>query len=203
MRTILYPFILLFLLVFSAHAQIEAPDVLLNRLTQEMISALRAHDNQLRAQPKLIYQMVDEIIAPHVDWPAMARWVIGRQVWLQASSSQRERFVAEFKNLLIHTYASTLRTYNNQTIDYLPLRGGSSDKIQVQVGSIIHEPGKESIRVNYRLVKQQTAWKVYDISIEGVSLLKGFQSQFADELQRYGLDKLIEQIHEHNQKRST
>src|SRR5262249_4358104 len=154
-------------------------DVLLKRVTQELITVLRKEDVSLRKNPDHIYDIIDRVLVPYIDWEAMAQWVIGRNAWMSATPAQRKQFAHEFKDLLIRTYASTLRAYKNQTIEYLPVRGGVQDKNRVQIASLIKEPGRESIKVNYRLADKGSSWKVYDISIEGVSLLKGFQAQFA------------------------
>ncbi|MBS0286207.1 MAG: ABC transporter substrate-binding protein [Proteobacteria bacterium] len=188
------------LLMTKAFAEPEAPDVMLKRVTQEMIGALKEHDKDLRNHPEHIYPIIDRILVPHIDWDAMAHWVVGRNAWARASEQQRARFSKEFKDLLVRTYASTLRAYNNQTIEYLPIRGGIGDKNRVQVSSLIRESGREAIRVNYRVGKQADEWLVYDISIEGVSLLKGFQAQFEQEIQQKGLDSLSDRLHQHNEK---
>jgi phospholipid transport system substrate-binding protein len=204
-RILFTPFIFMMAYVFLGHAAMaaqtkEQPDVMLQRVTQEMIAALRQHDRELREDPDRIFPIIDKLLVPHIDWLSMSRWVIGRNAWMSASTFQQERFSHEFKDLLIRTYASTLRAYNNQTIEYLPIRGGSEGKSRVQVASFIREQGKEPIKVAYRLVDQGSSWKVYDISIEGISLLKGFQSQFSTEIQQNGIEKLTERLHEHNEK---
>jgi phospholipid transport system substrate-binding protein len=203
MRKLLYPitFLMAFFCLSLGQVQAkEAPDVLLKRLTQEMITALRQQDKVLKDNPNHIYSIVDKILVPYIDWHTMAQWVIGRNAWNKATASERDRFSNEFKDLLIRTYASTLRAYNNQTIEYLPIRGGAQGKDKVQVSSRIIESGKEPIRVTYRLVDKGNSWKVYDISIEGISLLKGFQSQFETDLQQNGLEALINKLHHHNEK---
>lgn len=188
-----------FAMATAVHAK-EAPDELLRRVTNEMITSLKKHDADIKDNSAFLYRIIDKIIVPYIDWSAMSAWVVGRNAWMQASPAQRSDFVKEFQSLLIHTYANTLRAYNNQTIDYLPIRGGFEGKSRVQVASLIKEPGRETIRVNYRMADKGDTWKVYDISIEGVSLLKGFQSQFSDEVQQSGLDSLIERLKRHNAK---
>lgn len=203
MRKIITPIMLLvtfFWLSSSVAFAKEAPDQILNRVTQEMIQALRRHDAELKENPELIYKIVNKIIVPYIDWAAMSGWVVGRNAWASASESQRSAFIEEFKTLLIHTYASTLRAYNNQVVDYLPIRGGVEGKSRVLVSSLIKEPGRQPIRVTYRMADKGDTWKVYDISIEGVSLLKGFQSQFANEIQQGGIDKLLQRLRKHNEK---
>lgn len=190
----------LYYLSVSAVCAKEAPDLLLKRVTNEMIDSLKHHDSELKKNPDLIYSIVNKIIVPYIDWSAMSGWVVGRNAWGQASDAQRKAFVEEFKMLLIHTYASTLRAYNNQIVDYLPIRGGFEGKNRVQVASLIKEPGRQPIRVTYRMADKGDTWKVYDISIEGVSLLKGFQSQFSTEIHQGGLDKITQRLHQHNEK---
>ena len=189
-----------FLVTTQVIAQAEEPDVMLKRVTQEMITALRQDDKELRANPSKIYPIIDRILVPHIDWDAMAHWVVGRNAWDRATEAQRARFSKEFKDLLVRTYASTLRAYDNQTIEYLPIRGGIQGKNRVQVSSLIRESGREPIKVTYRMGRQGDQWLVYDITIEGISLLKGFQSQFAQEIQQKGLDSLSARLHQHNEK---
>lgn len=203
MRAVFYPFIFLmsfFCLGISAVSAKEAPDALLKRLTEEIISELRQQDKVLKQDPNQIYVIVDRVLVPYIDWHTMAQWVIGRNAWGKATASERTRFSNEFKDLLIRTYASTLRAYNNQKIEYLPVRGGIQGKQKVIISSRIIESGKDPIKVTYRLVDKGERWKVYDISIEGVSLLKGFQSQFETQIQQGGLEALIDHLHKHNEK---
>lgn len=192
-------FLLCFFSLSSAWAK-EPPDEMLKRVTQEMIDSLKRHDAELKKNPNLIYGIVNKIIVPYIDWPAMSGWVIGRQAWSHATATQQQAFIDEFKNLLIHTYASTLQAYDDQVVDYMPIRGGYVGKNRVQVASLIKEPGREPIRVTYRLADKGDTWKVYDISIEGVSLLKGFQSQFSNEVQQGGLEQIIQRLRQHNAK---
>lgn len=183
----------------SVGAAIEPPDKLLDRVTVEMISALKQNDAKLKRQPDRIIQIIDRILVPHIDSVSMSKWVVGRQAWVSASKSQRIRFSNEFRDLLVRTYASTLLSYDNQEIEYYPVRGGYNKK-RVQVNSVIKEPGKEPVRVSFRLLNRSNAWKVYDISIEGVSLLKGFQSQFQNDIRQQGMEYVINRIKEHNKK---
>ncbi len=184
---------------FTSYAS-QDPEALLSCVTEELISTLRSKSHEIKSNPTAVYRIVDKILVPHVDWQTMSKWVLGRSVWMQANEQQRNAFAKEFKDLLVRTYASTLKTYNNQVIEYLPLRGGVGDKQRVQIDSLIKEPNKSPIRVTYRMVKVGGKWKVYDMVIEGISLLQGFRSQFATELQQSSIDQLIRRLHQHNEK---
>ncbi len=178
----------------------ERPEKMLERVTDQMLSTLKTHNRELKKNPQGVVEIIDKILVPHVDETAMARWVAGRNGWQKATPSQRALFTNAFRDLLIRTYASTLMAFDNQKVEYFPIRGSIEGKQRVQVASVIREPGKEQIKVTYRLIAKSDAWKVYDISIEGVSLLKGFQSQFSQEIERNGMDSVIQRMKEHNKK---
>ncbi|MFI4938006.1 MAG: phospholipid-binding protein MlaC [Candidatus Berkiellales bacterium] len=198
-RATVIPFLFFLLLAPLAYAK-EPPDVLLKQLTQEVIVELRQHDQDIHSHPKHLYDIIDRILVPYIDWEAMSQWVVGRDAWKRATPQQRIQFSAEFRELLIRTYASTLKAYKNQSIEYLPVRGGVGSKSRVQVNSLIRESGRQPIKVSYRMADKGDAWKVYDISIEGVSLLQGFQSQFSTEIRQQGLNGLIMRLHRHNER---
>ena len=193
----------MFLLVVGNACMASAaadPFVLLQSVTQEVLSDLKAEQASIKTDPHKVQVLMDRVMLPHVDIEGMSQWVVGRNAWTQSTPTQQQAFVTQFRHLILNTYANTLSSYHNQTIEYLPMREAVGDKVRVQVMSIIHEPSKEPINVVYRLVKKPEGWKVYDIIIEGVSLLKGFQAQFAEDIQSKGLTKVTEDLRLHNQK---
>lgn len=185
--------------MMSAKAE-TAPDQLLQSLTDHMIQALKNNDHAIKKNANAVIPLIEEILSPHVDYAGMARWIVGRQAWLGASESEKHDFTQEFKSLLIRTYSKALTEYNNQKIEYLPIRGEYQDKNRVQVESEIQEFGKAPTKIVYRLTKIEGDWKVYDIIIEGVSLLKGFQSQFSEEIKQKGFQTVIADLKQHNSK---
>lgn len=201
MKRIALPLVFIFSCLFalSAHA-FQRPEAMLESLTERMLVALKQNDSEIKRNSAKLFSIVDTILVPHVDTVDMSRWVAGRNAWLSASESQRSRFANEFKDLMIRTYASSLTAYSNQTITYMPIRGDIDNKKRVQVSSRIVESGRSPINVSYRLVRKGNGWKVYDIIIEGVSLLQGFKSQFAQDIQQSGLDLVIDKMKTHNQK---
>jgi phospholipid transport system substrate-binding protein len=192
-------FVIVMSWVMVARAE-TAPDQLLQSLTDQMIQALKNNDQAIKKNVNAVIPLIEEILSPHVDYSGMARWIVGRQAWLGASETEKNDFTKEFKALLIRTYSKALTEYNNQTIKYLPIRGEYEEKNRVQVESEIQELGKPPTKVVYRLTKIDDAWKVYDIIIEGVSLLKGFQSQFSEEIKQKGFEVVILNLREHNSK---
>jgi phospholipid transport system substrate-binding protein len=192
-------FLMSLILSYTALAA-ERPEAMLDNVTKKLLISMKENNAKVKSDDDYIVQLVDRILVPHVDTFDMAKWVIGRVAWEKATPQEQAQFVKEFKYLMIRTYASTLTAYNNQQIEYYPVRGSIDGKNRVQVQSVVKEPGKEAVRIAYRLVRDGDTWRVYDIIIEGVSILKGFQSQFAPEVKTGGVAKAIKVIQSHNHK---
>jgi phospholipid transport system substrate-binding protein len=170
----------------------------LNGIADQLINKLKENKTNLRENPQLVYSLADHIVVPHADISEMSKRVLPPNIWNSASSSQRSRFEAAFTNLLVHTYASALANYNDQTVHFFPVRGGYAGKSTVQVNSKIERPDGPPITVNYRMVLRGSDWKLFDISVEGISMLESFRSQFADQLAQGNIDALITKLTSHN-----
>ena len=101
----------------------------------------------------------------------------------------------------MRTYASPLAEYNDESIKFHPIRGGYNKRF-VRVKSIIVRPNASNIPLVYSLIYKRGRWKIYDLSVEGVSLLESFRSQFSEQLQTYSMNELIEKMVRHNSKKS-
>lgn len=192
--------IITFCLFSTASLAIERPEVELKKVTDQMLSALKDEAGSIEKNPARLNSIINNILVPHVDIDDMSRWVIGRNAWMKATPAQRAQFSQAFKKLLIRTYSSNLTAYTNQTIEYLPVRDNIQTANRVQVATLIKSADRAPIRVSYRLKKVGNQWLLYDISVEGVSLLRGFKAQFEPQVQSSGMDGLIEKIQAHNQK---
>lgn len=206
MKKIVTLFVIFFGLMLS-YAEIARADVSLNgsdpvgllqSLADRMISGLKAHQATLKSTPQVIYGLAYKIIVPHADLDYMSKSVLPPQIWNRASASQRKKFEGEFTKLLVRTYASALSDYSNQTVRFFPVRGGFRGKSNITVSSQINRSDGPSVSVTYRLVASGSTWKLYDLSVEGVSLLESFRSQFADKLSQGNMDDLIHDLQVHN-----
>lgn len=184
-------------LVASAASEPAGPRELVMQTSQEMLEKLSSKHAELKEDPTLIYEYVQDIVAPHFDFRRMAQWVLGTH-WRQASPEQQERFIHEFKTLLVRTYATALLDYTNQELVYLPLRMADSEK-DVMVRTEIRPPGSFPIPVNYRMYRTKDSWKVYDVTIDNVSLVANYRRSFANEVRRSGLDNLIDRLAQRNE----
>ncbi len=183
---------LVLLLVPQAALGVEPPDVMLERVAGQMLSALRENDSELRADSRRLRRLVDELLVPHVDLELVARRVLGRQ-WRRASQEQRERFTREFKEMLIRFYSSALLEYAGFRFRFHPVRLKEGAR-RALVRSEVMRSGGSPHQVNYSVALRGGQWKVYDVTIDGVSVVITYRSSFAEEIRRGGLDALLEKM---------
>lgn len=176
----------------------EDPIGMLNSVANQMISELKSHKTTLKANPSLVYSITNRVVVPHASLDAMSQRVLPPHSWKQASPAQRSEFKKEFTRVLERTYASALANYTDETVRFLPIRGGFQGKSTVVVDSEIIRSDGPSIRVKYRLVHVGSQWKLYDMIVEGVSMLESFRSQFADNLSSGNMAQLISTLKHHN-----
>ncbi len=177
------------LTAFSVQAQ-EAPDALAKRVTDEVLVVLRADKDIQAGNTKKLLDLVEAKILPHFNFPHMTRLAVGAP-WRQASPAQQEKLTAEFKALLVNTYTSAFSQYKDQMIEYRPFKMAPADT-EVVVRSLIKQKGgQDPIDISYNMEKIDSAWKVYDVVIAGVSLVQNYRSSFATEIQKSGIDGLI------------
>ena len=140
--------------------------------------------------------LVDQIINPNVDFDRVSILVLGKH-WRSATPEQRDRFKQEFRMLLVRTYTTAFTEYSDWKIRYLPMEQESSGK-KVMVKTEILQSGGQPVAVNYRMVDEGAGWKVYDILIEGISLLQNYRTSFNAEIEEGSLDQLIAHLAERN-----
>lgn len=178
-------------------ATVEDPIKMLQGITSNVLRALQSRKDQ--ADLKGIYSLVDKFILPYCDFDEMSQWVAGRTIWNKAPEQTRKQFVDAFKVLVVRTYATALNSYTNERVEF-PKQKVDLNKNRIQISSFIvrESSKKENIRLDYRLVREDSKWYVYDIIIEGVSILQGFQAQFSNDIKQKGLASVVAQIQQHN-----
>jgi phospholipid transport system substrate-binding protein len=187
--------LLLFLFLIAplaTYANAMPPDELVKSVASEVIAILKTDKDIQKGDAKKIYALVDAKVLPHFDFTRMTRLAVGRY-WKDATPEQQQRLTREFRDLLVRTYAMSLVNYKNQTIEYKPLRIGPNDT-DVTVKTVVIEPGRQPIPIDYQMVKTPDGWKVYDITVEGVSLVVNYRSSFAQEIQQGGVERLIQTL---------
>ena len=169
---------------------------LVQATSDKMIQALSQNREQLQREPGRIYGLVENIVLPHFDFETMSRWVLGKY-WRQASEDQQLRFTQEFRTLLVRTYATALLEYSNEEIQFLPLNA-PAEADEVAVRTEIKPKSGPSIPINYSLHVRGNSWKVFDVVIEGVSLVANYRGSIGDQVRKEGIDAVIQKLSERN-----
>lgn len=175
----------------------DLASALVRDTSERMLVVLKQRRPELDQNPRLIYQLVQEIVIPHFDFQRITQSAMGRH-WRAASPEQQRALVMEFRQLLVRTYAKALLNYSDRRIQYLPLRPGSGAE-DVLVRTQVSEGGGSAVPIDYRLYLLNGAWKVYDVIIDGVSLVANYRTSFATEVGRQGIDGLIGTLRTRNQ----
>ena len=190
------------LLALSSVAFAEvSPDVLVRTTADEVLEIVKKDKDIQAGDQKKIFALAEEKILPNFNFERVCRLVLGKY-WTTATKEQKAVFQREFRSLLLRTYASALSKYRNQTIEYAPLRAEPGAK-RVTVKTQVLQPGGQPIGIDYSLEKTNEHWKVYDIVIEGVSLVTNYRSQFSEEIRQSSLDGLIQKLIDKNKQAGT
>jgi phospholipid transport system substrate-binding protein len=180
----------LLLLGSFAWAQ-SAPDALIKSTVDEVLSVMRQNKD-----PQTLRALAEEKVLPHFDFTRMTRLAVGRP-WQSATPSQQEALVGGFRALLVNTYAAAIS--NGVTpADKIEVKAPQGSANDVTVKTIAHRSGKEPIVVDYRLAKNSDTWKVYDVTVEGISLVQTYRGTFSAEIARSGIDGLIKTLEQRN-----
>jgi len=183
--------------VSPAAAAPTAPDVLVKQTIEEVLSIIRSDEKIQSGDLGRITEVMEQKVAPHLDFPRMTRLAAGRP-WRQATPEQRTALVKEFRTLLIRTYASAFKMFNAIVVEYRPLRAAPEDT-DATVNTLIRLPGGvQPISVDYDMQLRGEAWKVFDVRIDGASLIINYRNIFSQEIQRSGIDGLLNSLAEQN-----
>ncbi|MBW8896762.1 MAG: ABC transporter substrate-binding protein [Massilia sp.] len=184
-------------LVAPARAAIEAPDVLVKRVSTDVIDSVKADKDIQAGNTRKIMDLVNTKILPYVDSDKMTAQAAGR-FWRQATPDQQKQLAEEFRTLLVYTYAGALSQIKNETVEFKPFRADPADT-EVEVKSQVNLTRGEPITLNYRLAKGPQGWKIFDLNVLGAWLVETYKSTFASEISKGGIDGLIKKLHDRNE----
>lgn len=180
-------------------AQDIAPDALVKSVTFQVIDAIRKNSDSNDREK--IARLVESIVLPHFDFAHMTQLAMGRN-WRLASAAQRQALIAQFKMLLVHTYSASLSAYHNQAIEFKPLREARGDT-DVTVRCVVKQSGTSPIPIDYEMEKKPDGWKVYDVNIDGISLVLTYRDTFSRQVRERGVDELIKALAAKNRSNET
>jgi len=167
-----------------------APDVQAKKVTEEVLAIIRADKEIQAGNTRKILDLVEAKVLPHFDFTRMTRLAVGAP-WRRASTAQQQSLTNEFRLLLVYTSTNAFTQYRDQVVEYKPLKLQPGDT-EVVVRSLVKQKGGgDPIDINYSMEKNDSSWKVYDVTIAGVSLVQNYRSTFSSEIQKAGIDGLI------------
>lgn len=188
---------LLFAFAFvSAFAQELKPEELVRKVTDDVLAAVKS-DKQLQAGDReKALALAEQKVLPHIDFAAATRLAVGRG-WSGATPEQQKKLVDEFRSMLIRIYSNAIDRYRGQTMKVQPVNTppGASE---VTVRNQYIRPGQPPVSVDYAMHKTSEGWKIYDITVEGVSLVLTYRSEFEQVMRQSGVDGLLKRLAEKN-----
>ena len=180
------------LLSVSAFAQVDSPDALIKKMTDEVLIIVR-HDKDIQnGNSKKAIELVETKVLPNFNFQHMTALAMGRD-WNKATPEQKKRLTEEFKTLLVRTYSNALTGYKDQTVRFKPTKMQNGDT-DVDVKTEILQPGSKPIQLDYSMEKLADGWKVYDVVVAGVSLVSNYRNTFNQEVRANGVEGLIQMI---------
>ena len=186
-------FVLLFagFVALSASAQ-EAPDALVKKITDDVLDIVRADKDIQNGDMHKAIALVDAKVLPYFNFQHMTALAVGKD-WRKATAQQQQQLTTEFKTLLVRTYSNALTGYKNQKVVFKPFKM-SPTETDVLVRTEVQQSGSKAIQLDYSLEKLDGGWKVYDVTVAGISLVTNYRDQFAQEIRSGGMDGLIQTV---------
>ncbi len=179
-------------LVATAAFAEEAPDVLVNKITDEVLEIVRKDKDIQSGNTRKAVELVDTKVLPHFNFQHMTALAVGKE-WRKATPPQQQQLIVEFKTLLVRTYSNALTGYKNQKIVFKPFKMNPGDT-DVLVRTEVLQPGAKPVQLDYSLEKLEGGWKVYDVNVAGISLVTNYRDQFTQEIRNGGMDGLIQTV---------
>ncbi len=194
----LYFWIPVLLCCATAAGDLHPARALLENTSAAIIEKLNSERARIEAEPQLLVSHIKKTIIPHFSMSIISRFALGRH-WKQANETQRERFMEAFQTLLIRTYGTTLLKHSDKEIRFAPVAAAPNAK-QVEVKSEVLLGANQKLPINYRLRLTGERWKVFDIKVNGISLVNTYRGSFNTRIRSAGLDALINDLEQRNQK---
>lgn len=195
--------VMMLCLASGARADMADPDVLIKNTVHEVLDIVRS-DKELRSgNQKKMLELVDAKVLPHFNFEHMTKLAVGRS-WRTATPEQKKALMSEFRTLLVRTYTKAFTSYRDQVVEIKPFKMDAA-ATDVTVKTAIVKPGssQQPVLVDYDMEKMPDGWKVYDLTVEGVSLVTSYRGTFADQIQQVGIDGLIKTLTDKNNSAAT
>lgn len=175
----------------------QGPVEVLQSMTDTLVEIVKK-DPQVVNDPARLRVIANEVVLPRVDFNTLSRWVLGKY-WRSATEQQRAAFIDEFREMLLGSYLRSVSAYEDNAIVFMPLRGSRKEKLAV-VNAVVEQPDGPEVNVAFRMHKGADGWLIYDVAVEGISLVATHRTTFSREIRNSGMDSLIARLHTQNEK---
>ncbi|MFB3090633.1 MAG: phospholipid-binding protein MlaC [Gammaproteobacteria bacterium] len=205
LKIIVTAFLLMSFMLTTAHATTQSAEEVVKSTLDQIIEKMSSEKGNPGVHPENTFELIKKHAVPHFDFPIMCRWILGKN-WNKASQVQRYAFINGFKTLVVNTYAKTLMSHSVKEIKYLPVQSDPSSnlaivKVEIWTDSSVHTIGSaNTILLNYKMHINNGEWKVIDIAVNGISLVRSYRGISTSEIRKNGLDSLITKLMERNSK---
>jgi phospholipid transport system substrate-binding protein len=184
------------LAMVGAQAQEGSPDALVRTVANDVLEIVRKDADIQAGNTRKAVELAEAKVLPHFNFLRMTALAVGKD-WRQASPAQQKALTDEFRTLLVRTYSKALTEYRNQSIEFKPTKLQAAD-IDATVRTLVNQPGGKPVQIDYSLEKGEQGWKVYDITVAGISLVTNYRSSFAQEISTGGVDGLVASLRNKN-----
>lgn len=177
----------------TASAATPLPNQIVQETSERILEIINEDAQELQQNPKEVERLVDEILLPVIDINAFSKLVLAHN-WRKASAAQRQRFIREFKGMLIRTYTKYLVDYSGTQVRLVPKKGSQQNPKRQVVFTEVLVPGTPALAVDYSFRFNDGKWKAYNVTVDGLSLVHLFRTDFNREINETSLDALIERL---------
>jgi len=184
--------------VSTAVAQ-DTPLDVVKTTSDQALEQMSSREEELKASPDKIYELVEHIVLPRFDFERMSTLVLGKY-WRRAKPEEKSAFTLAFREMLVRTYAMALLSYSGEEIVYLPSHDADNAS-RVKVNTQVAATGAAPIPISYSLHQVADDWKVFDVTIDGISLVSNYRSSFSTKIKRYKLSGLIAKLEKRNKRK--
>ena len=185
-------YFILFLFISLSGYTMEKPDDFLKKSVQEISALVSMHKEKFEKDDDFLRSQMNLVVMPKLDITLMSKIILGKGIWTDMTSQQKTNFVEAFKYRMTSTYMKSITAFDGEKIEFLPYVPGKNGRIALVKSKYLIPAG--NIDVNYRLIKNQDSWRVYDIIFEGISLMKNYRADFREHVKKNGIDSLINSL---------
>lgn len=185
-------FTTLALMLLSVSAFAQSPNDVIQGAADALAVELDGRKEELATDKAELYALIDEILLPRFDRRYAAQLVLGRH-WRTANAEQRDSFIDAFYGTLLRKYADGVLDFNQDRVEILPFRGDTT-KDRTTVKCIVQLDDGTKVPVNYGMVRRDTGWLMFDVTIEGISYVRNFRTELNAEIRAKNLDAVISRL---------